>query len=226
MGVKAGNAAVEMVTLENGAVVKRLHGVGCSRNSVGDTIYGNHGRMESVWEDAENYGTHRFYQNLDSDKNGEDEVMRTYVPEPAVVIPESFLGWGDYKSAHNAVDDYTCLSFAVDYIMGEEQSDVIAVYEALDMWMCGFFGYLSCLDGGMPKEIPNLRNPTERKKFRNDCRCTNPKVAGDQFLLSYSHGFRVFQKLSMRNTKKHGSSHKADMTTGLQRFVQRVPDNF
>lgn len=40
----------------------------------------------------------------------------------------------------------------------------------------------------MPKEIPNLRNPAEREEFRNDCRCTDPKVAGDQILPCYSHG--------------------------------------
>ena len=52
MGAKVGTAAVEMVTLENGAVIKSLHGVGCSRKSVWNTIYGEHGRMESAREDS------------------------------------------------------------------------------------------------------------------------------------------------------------------------------
>ena len=33
MGAKCGHSALEIVTLENGAIFKSLHGVGCSRNS-------------------------------------------------------------------------------------------------------------------------------------------------------------------------------------------------
>ena len=43
-------------------------------------------------------------------------------------------------------------------------------------------------DGGRQMEIPNLRNPDERKKWRNDTRCTDPAVAGDMLLPSYSKG--------------------------------------
>lgn len=45
--------------------------------------------------------------------------------------------------------------------------------------MCGFFGYLSVLDGGVPKEIPNMRNPEVREQYKKDNRCTEPKIAGE-----------------------------------------------
>lgn len=60
--------------------------------------------------------------------------------------------------------------------------------EALDMFLPGMFSYFSVLDGGRQMEIPNLRSPEEREKWRNDTRCTDPAVAGDMLLPSYSKG--------------------------------------
>ena len=37
-------------------------------------------------------------------------------------------------------------------------------------------------------EIPNLRDPAVREQYRNNTACTDPKVAGDQLLPSYSKG--------------------------------------
>jgi len=84
--------------------------------------------------------------------------------------------------------DYVCLSNAFDYILGDKNADVIDVYEALNMWMCGFFGYLSVLEGGIPMDIPDLHDPMVRDQYRNDNRCTDPKVGGKQTLPSYSKG--------------------------------------
>ena len=47
-GAKAGHTGIEMITLENGAVIKSVHGVGISRNSIWYTIYGSKGRMEKM----------------------------------------------------------------------------------------------------------------------------------------------------------------------------------
>ena len=37
-------------------------------------------------------------------------------------------------------------------------------------------------------DIPNLRNKEERDKWRNDTSCTDPKVAGDMLLPTFSKG--------------------------------------
>ena len=60
--------------------------------------------------------------------------------------------------------------------------------EALDMFLPGMFAYRSVLNGGIPMEIPNLRNKAERDLWRHDTMCTDPKVAGDQLIPSYSKG--------------------------------------
>ena len=66
--------------------------------------------------------------------------------------------------------------------------DVIDVYEAMDMFLPGMFAYRSVLKGGIPLDIPDLRNPEEREKWRNDTECTDPKVAGDMLVPGYSKG--------------------------------------
>ena len=77
---------------------------------------------------------------------------------------------------------------AVEKILGNEKADVIDVYEALDMFLPGLFAYRSILAGGMPMEIPNLRDKAVRELYRYDVTCTDPEVAGDQYIPSYSKG--------------------------------------
>jgi hypothetical protein len=77
---------------------------------------------------------------------------------------------------------------AVERILGNEKADVIDVYEALDMFLPGLFAYRSILAGGVPMDVPNLRNKEEREKWRNDIHCTDKKVAGDQLLPCNSKG--------------------------------------
>jgi len=46
------------------------------------------------------------------------------------------------------------------------------------MFLPGLFAHFSLLAGGTPVEVPDLRDPAQREKYRNDTRCTDPKVAG------------------------------------------------
>ena len=76
----------------------------------------------------------------------------------------------------------------VEKIKGNPDADTIDVYEALDMFLPGMFAYRSVLNGNIPMEIPDLRNKDERDKWRNDTACTDPKVAGDMLLPTFSKG--------------------------------------
>ena len=77
---------------------------------------------------------------------------------------------------------------AVQHIRGNKNADVIGVYEALDMFLPGYFALLSALDGGAPKEIPDLRDPAQRDKWRDYDACTDPKSAAGTVLPSCAHG--------------------------------------
>lgn len=180
MGAKAGSTAVEMVTLENGAVVKSLHGVGCSKDSIWYSIYGSKGRLETAREDAEADGVSRLYVNLD-----EQEGQNCNQPSSHKVEDE--LSRKGEKHGHGG-SDYVCLYNAIEYLNGNDAADIVDVYEAVEMWLPGFFGYISVLEGGRAQDIPNFRIREERERWRHDTRCTDPKAAGNQLLPSYSKG--------------------------------------
>ena len=84
--------------------------------------------------------------------------------------------------------DYRMMWNCIEKIKGNPDTDTIDVYEATDMFLPGMFAYRSILAGGIPMDIPNLRNLEERNKWRNDTACTDPNVAGDMLWPSYSKG--------------------------------------
>ena len=71
---------------------------------------------------------------------------------------------------------------AVEYILGNPVADPITLFEALDMFLPGMFAHFSILDGNKPQQIPDLRDPAQREKYRHDTRCTDSAVAGDMLL--------------------------------------------
>ena len=76
----------------------------------------------------------------------------------------------------------------VEKIKGNPDADIIDVYEAMDMFLPGMFAYRSILAGGIPMDIPNLRDKAEREKWRNDTACSDKKAAGDMYFPPFSKG--------------------------------------
>lgn len=64
VAAKGGQFGVEMIELENGGIIKRLHG-DLYKNSVWYSVYGSKGRMESAIEDAQQGVFNRIYVNVD-----------------------------------------------------------------------------------------------------------------------------------------------------------------
>ncbi len=180
VGGKSGSFGIEMVTLENGGIVKSIHG-GLYKSSIWYSIYGSKGRMESAREDAECGAEQFIYVNCDnySGEYGEEHIEK-YNPNHG--NEEEAKNFG-----HGGSDFYTMYNF-IEKIKGNPEADIIDVYEAMDMFLPGMFAYRSILDGGKPKEIPNLRDKSVRKLWRNDTACTDPKVAGDMLLPTFSKG--------------------------------------
>jgi predicted dehydrogenase len=179
MGARAGFAAVEMVTLENGAVVKSLHGVGPSRNSVWYSVYGSKGAIETAREGASPDGVGRVHVSLDAREGENATAYETYCPTDALAAEAQ-------GSGHGNSDYYTTYNF-VERIMGRE-ADTIDVYEAMDMFLPGLFAYRSILAGGAPMDVPDLRDRTARDIWQHDTACTDPRSVGDMIQPSYSKG--------------------------------------
>lgn len=181
VGAKGGSFGIEMVTLENGGIIKSIHGCFLYKNSIWYSMYGSKGRMECGREDAKDGHIHKIYVNCDeySGQYGEEKI-ESYNPTHG--NEDKIEGFG-----HGGSDFYSMYHF-VEKIKGNPDADIIDVYEALDMFLPGMFAYRSILDGGVPKEIPNLRDKAARELWRNDTACTDPKVAGDMLLPTFSKG--------------------------------------
>ena len=179
-GAKGGPVAVEMITLENGAVIKSVHGVGVSKNSVWYSVYGSLGTAESAREITDAGQTSKIFTNLDHFEGECVDRLISYKPVDA-------LSGRALMNGHGGSDFYSMWYF-ISRICGDKDAEIIDVYEALDMFFPGLLAYRSVLAGGIPVSIPDFRDKKQREAFRNDNACTDPAVAGKQLLPSYSKG--------------------------------------
>lgn len=178
IGSKSGQFGIEMIELENGGIIKSIHG-GLYKNSIWYTVYGSKGRMETGREDAQNGDVHVLYVNTDKEEGdyASGELI-SYNPKNEQAAAAFGHGGSDFYSMYNFIEK----------ILGNENADTIDVYEALDMFLPGLFAYRSVLAGGVPVDIPDMRNKEIREKYRNDVQCTDAAVAGDQYIPVFSQG--------------------------------------
>ena len=179
-GSKSGLFGMELIELENGGIIKSIHG-DLYKDSIWYSVYGSLGRMETAREDTVENSIGKVYLNFDAyDAEYNGGHKSGYYPERE--FDEIAKGFG-----HGNSDFYTMYNF-VSKVQGIESADTVDVYEALDMFLPGMLAYRSVLNGGIPMEIPNLRNKEEREKWRNDTACTDPKTAGEMLLPVFSAG--------------------------------------
>lgn len=181
MGKVTGIAGVEMVRLENGALIRSTHG-NLKGHSYWYSIRGAKGLAESAREAEPNsQKTHVIRTVLrEKDDSYLPEVFREYKPTDELTAMAE-------KSGHGGSDFY-CMYNCMEKILGNPEADTIDVYEAMDMFLPGLFAYRSVLAGGVTMDIPDLRRKEERDRYRNDTACADPAVAGDQWFPAYSKG--------------------------------------
>ncbi len=207
-GAKGGQFGIEMVTLENGGIIKSIHG-GLYENSIWYCVYGSKGRMECPREDADAGDVHRLYVRSDEVSGAYQETFEHYAPKREQDSVDGDFGHGG--------SDFYCMYHFVEKIKGNPEADVIGVYEALDMFLPGLFAYRSILAGGQPVEIPNLRDPAQRQAWRSDTACTSAKVAGGSLLPTFSQGtpeiddgvYRHMQTCWERECQKKEGTYRA-----------------
>lgn len=181
-GLSTGMAALEMVTLDNGAIVKSIHG-GLKREpgSCNYEVYGTRGCMET-----QRFGEKNLNVYIEGEKVCKGN-LETYLPEK-FVSPELAASF----TTHDGSDFYAT-HFFIQKILGRPDGNEysIDVYRAVDMGICGILANRSNQNGCIPIDVPNLRNPEEREKYRNDNACTNPEVAGDQMIPRYNSSIKL-----------------------------------
>lgn len=173
-------AGIEMITLDNGAVLKSIHGdLKREPASVNYEIYGQKGMMETGRLEP----LKQFNVYIESEKRCVGN-WESYDPEHFIEKESA-----DAIGGHCGSDFYATHLF-IERILGRPDGVewTIDVYQAMEWGMIGILAYRSTLAGNKPMKVPDLRNPEERDAWRNDNACTTPEVAGDQLLPRSSFG--------------------------------------
>ena len=170
LGVNAAVCGMEIVILENQAMVKSIHG-GLKREpgSINYQLYGTKGSMETDrWEGGQ------LHVYREGERNCQGEHVK-YHPEFTIK---------DAASAGHGGSDFFTTHYFIKNILGDEnaKANCIDVYQAIDMCIPGILAYRSIVNGNTPQEIPNLRNKSERDTYRHDTFCTFRESAGDMWV--------------------------------------------
>ena len=178
LGAGGASIAVEMVTLSNGGLFKSIHGGGLSESSVWYSMYCKNVEIESGREvpgGKNPLGT--IYIKDDRHVAGRKSFFRKYTVKEEKAARLSGHGGSDWYTMHNFIA-----------AINGRDAEIIDVYEALDMFFVGHFGFLSALNKGAVTEIPDFRDAAVREKYRYDRRCCTPSKGGDQALPSNAQG--------------------------------------
>jgi len=141
---------MEIVRLENGALVKSLHGTGCPREpwSPWYVVYGTRGVVENRrWPDPNEVTVY-----IDGEGG-----PKTYT----VDLPKHEAGGGHWGA------DWFVMHEFLDSIRTGKRPD-IDVYMALDMTLPGILAWRSALKGGGFVEVPDMRREDVRRRYEND----------------------------------------------------------
>lgn len=174
MGQTTGAGGIEMIELENGAVLRSFHG-NVHATSIRYTVFGSKGRLMSDPNLPESVYATKMYLESYAQEGHYDEMKLDYYEakdELSEVASHFSFSGADFYTMWNALEK----------IKGNPAADTIDVYEALDMFLPGLLAHVSVMNGGIPVDIPNLRDPQQREKYRNNTACCDPAVAGDQLM--------------------------------------------
>ena len=166
-------SGIEMVTLDNGSILRSIHGPlkrepsGCK-----SLIYGMKGMMETDRFDNELLHVYR-----EGEKVCQGEFEH-YKPDIQIRAGDKQLETGHGNA------DLGAPHYFIQRILDRPEGHkyMIDVYTGVAMSICGLLAYRSVLDGNIPVTVPNLRNKNERDAYRHDHACTTPSVASDQLL--------------------------------------------
>ncbi len=153
---RADTAAALLLRMDNGAVMKSLHG-GLRGHQNYTRIHGNRGLMENLRTGNTNLLRIR---REPFDKDPGEPVERIYLPD----FPEHHdLAT---KAGHAGGDFFTNYHFAQAIRTG--RPPWLDVYRGIDMSIAGILAWKSALADGAPVEVPDFRDEQVRKQHEGD----------------------------------------------------------
>jgi len=152
-----------LIKMASGAVVRLLCGLSLKRNpqSLWFNLFGTKGMVESSrWPPTTALHVYEEDSELTSQHVSYEPRKRGEAKEAA-------------RAGHGGADFYTVRDFLDALIQGKPSP--IDVYAAADMTLPGILGHFSAAEGGLPLDIPDLRDHSVRSQYENDTRRTVPE---------------------------------------------------
>lgn len=161
VGARSGSAAMEVMELDNGGIARSMNGNLRSEFEASYRIIGSEGNITCT------YGSITVMRHT---KGFEYEIQHL-TPRPKFF---RYRPEGEDGTVGNAV--FAMLGYFIGKILGDEESAKysIDVYRALDMALPGLMAYRSIISKGQPFEVPDMRDPAMREKYRHDIISTSP----------------------------------------------------
>ena len=158
-----------MVTLDNGAIVKSIHGPLKLET-------GSH-RLQGLRDEGISWHIREQCPPVQGGSHQTCQGENTYYEPEKFVSPD--LAKNSGMASHGGSDFYPT-HFFIEKILGRPDGKwAIDVYQAVDMGICGILAFRSILTGNKPMKVPDLRDPAQRDEWRHDNACTNAAVAGE-----------------------------------------------
>jgi predicted dehydrogenase len=163
---RSDTAAMIALRMDNGAVVKSLHG-GLRGHGNWVRIHGNRGLMENArWGNQQMLRVRR----EPWEKPEGAPVEEIYLPDFPEHHEEAL------KAGHGGGDFFMNYHFANAIRTG--QQPYLDVYRGVTMSAIGVLAYRSALADSAPIDVPDFRDPVARQAFANDHWSPNPAEAG------------------------------------------------
>ena len=163
---RADTCAVIICRMDNGAVMKSLHG-GLRGHGNYVRIHGNRGLMENT-------------------RHGDKSLLRVWhepwekrksVPTETVYKPDFPIHHEKaVRAGHGGGDFFTNHAFAE--AIRKNEPPYLDVYKGIDMSIAGILAWKSALDDSSPVDLPDFRKESVRKKYAGDHWSPDPERRG------------------------------------------------
>ena len=163
---RADTAAVIICRMDNGAVLKSLHGALRGHGNY-VRIHGNKGLMENS-----RHGDHARLRVLHEpwEKRRGEPTETVYKPDFPVHHDKAV------SAGHGGGDFFTNHAFAEAIRSGEQP--YLDVYRGIEMSIAGVLAWKSALNDSSPEDIPDFRKESVRRKYAKDDWSPDPARAG------------------------------------------------
>jgi predicted dehydrogenase len=163
-GARCGSGAILSMELSGGGIARSLNTNGFRHPFIASyRLFGETGSIEATYDRITVY---RYDKEFRYDIRSECAPCAAFPFRPPLEL-------GPVSNS-----DATGFGYFVAKIFGDPLGEKysIDVYRALDMALPGLLGYRSVLAGSAPFEVPDLRDPSVRDRYRGDLYSTDPRT--------------------------------------------------